>query len=62
MFVVETYTLIDGWVNCWNVDGDPMTFETQEEAARELFEHATDCRENNMDFDPADYRITEERK
>jgi hypothetical protein len=28
MYEIQTYTLIDGWVNIWTVDGLPETFKT----------------------------------
>ena len=44
---VQTYTLCDGWVNCWTVsegneDPKPHVFATRDEAAKELREHIAD--------------------
>ncbi len=38
-YTVLTYTLIDGWVNCWSEDGEPLTFATIEEAEAEIEEY-----------------------
>lgn len=62
MYVVETYTLVDGWVNTWSVDGKAMSFATQDEAARELFQHASDLRSAGMSFESTDYRIRRVRR
>lgn len=36
MFIVEEYTLCDGWVNNWSADGSPSTFKTEMDAWAEL--------------------------
>ena len=45
---VQTYTLCDGWVNCWSIEEDgqpakPETFTTREAASKALREHIADC-------------------
>ena len=41
MYVIETYTLCDGWTNLWSVDGVPETFES--------FGIALDCLDQFLD-------------
>lgn len=70
MYEVHTYTLCDGWVNCWstideNHKEEPTTFETIKEAQTEIDElmqdikYQIDAGERNPDeaYDPEDYRI-----
>jgi hypothetical protein len=57
MWAVETYTIFDGWVNCWHVDGKQEYFDTQEEAQKELLDHFRDLENCGMSFSPDDYRI-----
>lgn len=57
MYIVQTNTVIDGWVNCWTEtlpDGTerPTQFQTKEEAQREI-----DDLVEEMGYDPDDYRI-----
>lgn len=35
-YAVLTYTVCDGWVNCWTVDDAPQTFATRDEAEAEI--------------------------
>lgn len=51
-YIVETYTLCEGWVNCWTVwkesegaDPIPMEFEMAEDAQEEISAHIADCLE-----------------
>ena len=37
-FAVETYTLCQGFVNCWTVNDQPQIFSTREAAQAELDE------------------------
>jgi len=37
-FAVETYTLCQGFINCWTIDDQPQTFATREAAQAELDE------------------------
>jgi hypothetical protein len=61
-YEVQTYTLCDGWINTWTEDDQPMTFDTLEDAQKELQEHLDDLahavQTGNMDdYNPEDYRI-----
>jgi len=42
LFEVQTFTLCDGWINCWSVSDErgtrPETFSTQAEAQAEIDE------------------------
>lgn len=58
-FEVQTYTICDGWVNCWSEDGEPVVFDTHAAALEELYEHFRDLEEADMSFSPDDYRIVE---
>ena len=36
-YQVESFTLFDGWVNCWTDDAEnPITFDSREKAQQEL--------------------------
>ena len=37
-YEVLTYTLCDGYINCWSVDGEPQTFDSIEAAQAEIDE------------------------
>ena len=50
-YAVETFTLVDGWVNCWTIDGQPETFETEQAAQQAIGEHLADCEECGIDCD-----------
>jgi len=45
MFIVETYTLSDGWINTWTEDDQPLIFKTHADAWDALQEHLEDYRE-----------------
>jgi hypothetical protein len=61
LFVVETHTLADGWVNCWHVDGLQQTFDSFEEAQEDLDEFFEDVEAAGMDYSRDDYRIRKVR-
>jgi len=45
-YEVQTYTLADGWMNCWqDDDGNPVLFPTLAEAQEELADYRQDCEE-----------------
>lgn len=44
-YEVLTYTLCDGWVNCWTQDDKPAVFATREEAEAEITEFILDCQD-----------------
>lgn len=71
MFEVHTYTICQGWTNCWTIDqGTPETFDTAEEAQAEIddlintVQHEIDIgvREEEEAYDPEDYRIFDIKK
>jgi hypothetical protein len=41
-YEVRTYTICDGWVNCWLLDDKPQTFDTEAAAWAEIEEHIAD--------------------
>jgi hypothetical protein len=51
-----TQVLFDG-ENVWTINGEPLHFDSFEDAAKELDEHFADMDEAGMDYEPADYRI-----
>lgn len=53
MYQVLTRTYVDGWINCWTIDGEPWTFETREEAQAEIDDLLQDLSDYRVD----DYRI-----
>ena len=56
-YELQTYTLIDGWVNCCSVDGEPELFDSERDAVEALRDHIECMTDADMDFDFADYRI-----
>lgn len=64
---VQTYTLCDGWVNCWTVsegneDPKPHVFATRDEAAKELREYVADCHLAHEAGDMADVPCFEDHQ
>lgn len=73
LYEVQTYTLCDGWVNCWTVyeegdrDGKPQTFESEAAAQAELDGFLSDIQEQidsgerapDEGYDPEDFRVVE---
>jgi hypothetical protein len=45
--------------NVWTVDGKPMVFNSWEEAEAELELTFEDMAQEDIDFEPSDYRIME---
>lgn len=45
--------------NVWTIDGKPMTFNSWEEAEAELELTFKDMAQEDIDFEPSDYRIME---
>jgi hypothetical protein len=46
LYEVQTYTLADGWVNCWqDGDGKPVLFPTFADAEEELADYRKNCEE-----------------
>jgi len=65
-YIVETYTILDGWINCWSVDDETETFPSYLDAAEALQDHLDDISEAvevgllpEASYDPLAYRITE---
>ena len=69
-YIVETYTLFDGWINTWSYEDwagitIPTTFNTREDAEAELAyflqQEKEDYKDGNIAglSDPDDFRITE---
>ena len=52
-YQVLTRTYVDGWINCWTIDGEPWVFATIEEAQAEI----DDLLQEMPDYDADDYRI-----
>lgn len=55
-YIVEMH-IGNGWENVWQLDDQPHTFATREEAEAELSEHFEDMQEAGMEFNPDEYRI-----
>ncbi len=55
-YEVLTYTICDGWINCWSEDDKPQTFATRKEAMTELEEHIQDM----LDMQKEDGREADE--
>lgn len=69
-YIIETYTLCDGWINTWSHEDwagitIPTTFDTREDAEAELAyflqDEAQEYKNGNIAglSDPEDFRITE---
>lgn len=68
-YIVETWTLCDGWVNCWSTQdtemAHPVCFETREQAEDAIRDYLADCidavqRGDMADSpDPTDLRVVE---
>ena len=41
-YEVRTYTICDGWVNCWLLNDKPQTFESEAAAWAEIDDHIAD--------------------
>ena len=41
-YEVKTYTICDGWVNCWLLNDKPHTFESEAAAWAEIDDHIAD--------------------
>ena len=67
MFVVETWTLYDGFVNMWTTDGQPTTFKTKAEAQKDLNDYleeqhaSVDAGDMQEKYSREDFRITKDR-
>ena len=48
--------------NVWTIDGKPMLFNSWEEAEAELELTFLDMDQEDIDFEPSDYRIMEKAK
>lgn len=64
---VQTYTLCDGWVNCWTVsegDAEPQaeTFTTRDEATKALRDYIADCILAVQDGDMSDAPTFEDHR
>lgn len=44
-YEVQTYTICDGWVNCWLVDDELEYFDSEAEALTAIKDHIKDYRE-----------------
>jgi hypothetical protein len=44
-YIVET-EMLGGWENCWtDGEGEPLAFDTEQEAKEAIADHIADCRE-----------------
>ena len=66
MYIIQTDTICDGWVNTWSTDGVPTTYKTAIEAQNDLndffFDMDAEYRAGNFDspIDRSEYRIHRE--
>jgi hypothetical protein len=70
-YEVLTYTVCQGWINCWTTTEDgiefPTIFDTEEEAQAEIDELLSDIqlqivageRQEDEGYDPEEFRIRE---
>ena len=61
MFEVQTWTICDGWQNCWTENDEPLLFETPHEAYTALAEFFEDLSHAHMTdaYSVEDYRVVE---
>jgi len=63
MYIVQTFTMADGWTNTWSVDDVPEAFKTVDQAMKALdsfFEEVTEDYEAGYLAEPynrKDYRV-----
>jgi hypothetical protein len=62
MWIVETYTVTDGWINCWNETDEHgqttvTTFKTAEEAFSDTMDHINNLIDAQIDFDAQEFRL-----
>ena len=58
-YEVQTSTIIDGWVNTWTEDDEPLTFPSAEEAQAAIDEFFDVLKSAGMadDYTRDDYRV-----
>ena len=57
-FIVETYTVADGWINTWQDDDNPALYDTADAAKAALDDFFEDLAEAKMQgYSRAEYRI-----
>jgi hypothetical protein len=55
----KQYVVLFMGENVWTINGEPMTFNSFDEALESLEETFTELESENIDYEPSDYRITE---
>jgi len=64
-YIIETYTLCDGWINTWSDDDGPTVFNRKQDAEAELAYFLQDEKQEYKNgniaglSDPDDFRIME---
>jgi len=64
-YIIETYTLCDGWINTWSDDDGPTVFNSKQDAEAELAYFLQDEKQEYKNgniaglSDPDDFRIME---
>lgn len=57
-YEVQTSTIIDGWVNTWTENDEPLTFPSTEKAQEAIDEFFDDVKEAGLEgYEREDYRI-----
>lgn len=66
---VQTFTLCDGWINCWSDEAEqPITYATEQDARAALDEYLADqaeavrCGEMLETYARSDFRVVPIRK
>ena len=60
LYEVQTYTVCDGWVNCWTIEDEkPEVFDTPHEAEAAIYEFFADLGSSGMaqSYSMEDYRV-----
>lgn len=60
-FEVQTYTVVDGWINVWLDDGTPTQFMTRRQAQHAIGDFFAELKLAGManSYDASDYRVQE---
>lgn len=64
-YIIETYTICDGWINTWSDDDGPTVFDSKQDAEIELSyflqDEMQEYKNGNIAglSDPDDFRIVE---
>lgn len=54
----KVLTEVNGqWIDTWSASDEPMLFQTEADAQNEIDDYVSDCRADDIDIDPDDFKI-----